>query len=257
MIEKAIDKNIKIVSVFGIDVFFPNYSEYFYFLSECLKRKKQIIVNYCNANTIRLTKSNKRLLSILNSSSFVHADGTGIYFAAKWLGKPKIERFNWTDYAETFLSECSQNNWSIFFLGSDSNTIAKMKNKLKLKYPDLNISGILNGYDDINDKTVEIINKTSPDILWVGLGTPKQELWIYENFSNLNTTIIQSVGGLFDFLAGSRFRGPEFIRKIGLEWLVRVLQHPTKYFDRYILGIPIFFYLLIKEKIKNLFIKLT
>lgn len=257
MKNKLTNKNINSIKLFGIDVSFPGYDMFFNILSNCLNKRERIIVNYCNANTIRLINKNHKFLSILNNSSIVHADGIGIYFAAKWLTKNKIERFNWTDYADRFLKECCNNGWSIFFLGSDQITLDKMRQELEVKYPDLKITGLLNGFNDVNNKTVEIINKTLPDILWVGMSSPKQEEWIYENFSNLNAIIIQSVGGLFDFLAGSRFRGTEFIRKVGLEWLIRVFQHPTKYFNRYILGIPIFFYILVKEKFKYLFIKLT
>ncbi len=252
MNSKLSDININAVKLFGIDISFPNFKEYLNLLSESLKVKKQIIVNYCNANTIRLVNKNQSILSTLNCSSIIHADGTGIYLAAKLFSKQKIVKFNWTDYAHIFLGECVKNGWSIFFLGSDEKTLEKMKYNLKVKYPNLNVTGFLNGYDDVNKNAVEIINQSSPDILWVGMGTPKQEQWIYDNYKNLNAIIIQSVGGLFDFLAGSRLRGPEIIRKMGFEWLIRVLQHPTKYFDRYILGIPVFFYLLTKEKFKNL-----
>lgn len=252
MNSKLSNININAVKLFGIDVSFLNYDEYLHLLKEGLNERKQIIINYCNANTVRLVNKNQKLLSIFSNSSIIHADGIGIYLAAKLLCKQKIRRFNWTDYANLFLEECSANGWSIFFLGSDEKTLEKMKYNLKVKYPNLNVTGSLNGYDDVNKNAVEIINQSSPDILWVGMGTPKQEQWIIDNYKNLNSIIIQSVGGLFDFLAGSRLRGPEIIRKIGFEWLFRVLQHPTKYFDRYILGIPVFFYLLTKEKFKNL-----
>ena len=96
-----------------------------------------------------------------------------------------------------------------------------------------------------------MINNSNTDILWVGLGTPQQEFWVQENLDRLNCTIINCVGDLYTELAGKRFRGPKILRKNGFEWLFRLLQHPIRYFNRYVIGIPYFLFLVVRYKLRK------
>lgn len=220
-------------------------------IEDSIHNNLKISILYLNAYGVNLTRNNIQLLTSLNSADIVHIDGIGIWLALKFLFKIRIPRFNWTDYAYKFLSICERNQWTIFFLGSTDKTLEKARNNLFSQFPNLILAGTMNGYSDLSDsKVIDKINKVSPQILWVGFGTPKQEIWIQENKDKLNCRVIQSVGDVFSLFARERIRGPEYLQKLGFEWLFRLIQNPGRFWRRYLLGIPIFIFLVLCEKIK-------
>ncbi len=214
-----------------------------------LYRGKKIIINYLNAYSVTILRKNKIFKKAIRNADVVHADGIGIWLASRILKNSKLrKRFNFTDGSSEFLADCQKNGWSLFFLGANDGTLQKAVIKLKLVYPGIKVAGTLNGYKAADsERAIEIINEKSPDILWVGMGTPKQEIWIYNNKQKLNCKVIQSVGDLITYLAGEKTRGPLLVQKFGFEWLARLLRHPGKYFDRYVVGIPLFILIILKE----------
>jgi N-acetylglucosaminyldiphosphoundecaprenol N-acetyl-beta-D-mannosaminyltransferase len=237
-----------IVELLGFKISDTNYQSLLYEISNAIEAKTRLTIAYCNANTVRLSNNKPAIKKLFSSFNIVHPDGFGIWLASNILGSIKLSnRFNWTDCSFDFLIECEKNNWGVYFLGSDNETLTMMISELKAKLPLLNICGYQNGYQNIDDKIINQINNSNADILWVGLGTTKQEDWIYSNNSKLNCSVIQSVGDLFSFLSGSRWRGNKLLRNLGFEWLIRFVQHPKKYFNRYVIGIPVFIYLIVKE----------
>ncbi len=235
--------------LFKIPVDNLDYGYLYENIKEAIGSKNKIVINYLNAHTVRLLRKNKSLRTALLGADIIHPDGIGIWFASRILNNSILKlRFNFTDCSLKFLDDCQNEGWSIFLLGSGDEMLKKAVRKLGEKFPRLKIAGTLNGYSGAKmGNPVGLINEKIPDILWVGMGTPKQELWIDKNKDKLNCVVIQSVGDLITFLAEEKTRGPAFIRKLGLEWSVRVLRHPIKYFDRYIVGIPVFFFLLLKQ----------
>ena len=211
--------------------------------------KQKLVINYVNANTIRLAKKNKDIKEALKNADVIHSDGVGLWLASKLFKNARLRhRFNFTDCLSKILKDCQLNSWSIFLLGSTDYFLKTALSELNQKVPGIKIAGVCNGYNDIKTKNIiNIINEKTPDILWVGMGTPKQELWIYQNKNKLNCTVIQSVGDLITHIAGKKIRGPVIIQRLGFEWLIRLLRHPIKYFDRYLIGMPVFLFLLLKE----------
>lgn len=219
---------------------------------ETIRLNQKISIGYVNPHIIRLSYKNSRLLSTFSSFNYLHSDGKGMKLAFRLLLEDiSLEPFNWTDNSFKYLNECAQLGYKIFFLGGSDEIINKCSIKIKSKINNLNLVGYLNGYDQLNDKTIEKINLAKPNILWVGLGSPKQEIWVQENITKLNVNIIQCVGDVYAHLAGKRLRGPKILRDYGFEWLFRLFQHPIKYFNRYVIGIPVFLYLLLKFRITD------
>jgi N-acetylglucosaminyldiphosphoundecaprenol N-acetyl-beta-D-mannosaminyltransferase len=240
--------------IFNIKISFTSYEEIIDAIQNAFSSKRKIAIFYANAHTVRLSRRDPSFPATLNSSDITFNDGFGIYMAHKILssGKTKKKAFNWTDCGYRFIRMCEERGWKIFFCGSSSEILKLAADNLKKEYPGLNLCGILNGYDESDSKDcVEIINRAGPDILWVGMGSPKQERWIESKKGEINCRIIQSVGDLFSLFAGKKVRGPKFIRRVGLEWLARTFAHPLKYCDRYLIGIPIFIFLIIKEKVNR------
>jgi len=238
-------------NIFDIKINEINYTELLGVVENAINLKKKIKIGYTNPNIVRLSCKDRNLKNVLNNFNINHVDGTGLSIAFRVIDNKSVPRFNWTDHAFTFLSECEKKGWIIFFLGSDQKTISVAVGRVKEKYPQLKFSGFLNGYSGLNDESVSLINKSFPDILWVGLGSPKQEFWIANNFEKINCNVVQCVGDIFNHIAGNRLRGPELLRKFGLEWVFRLIQNPAKYFNRYVIGIPYFFFLILIYKFKG------
>lgn len=238
-------------NIFDIKINEVDYPELLGVIENAINLKKKIKISYTNPYTARLTLKDRNLKNVLNNFNINHIDGTGLSIAFRVIDNETVPRFNWTDYAFAFLSECEKKGWSIFFVGSDQKTISVASDRVKEKYPQLKFAGFLNGYSDLTNESVSLINKSFPDILWVGLGSPKQEFWIEDNFENLNCNVVQSVGDIFNHISGNRLRGPELLRKFGLEWFFRLVQNPIKYFNRYVVGIPYFFFLILIYKFKG------
>ena len=213
-------------NIFDIKVNEITFQQLLSIIENAINLKGKIKICYTNPHLVRISRKEKNLKNILNDFDINHIDGTGLTIAFRLLDNKKIPRFNWTDYAFEFLSECEKKEWSIFFLGGDKVTVSRVVHKVIQSFPRLKVAGILNGYNELTDDTVSIINQSSADILWVGLGSSKQEMWAAKNFEKLNCNIVQCVGDIFTHLAGNRLRGSEFLRNLGLEWFFRLVQNP-------------------------------
>lgn len=200
---------------------------------------------------IVLCKAKNELLRIVSEYELVLPDGYGVYAASRFLygnnGFDKV--YNGTDLYDIVLKEAIRKSWKIYFLGDSEETISKLKENLPLKYPKLIIAGAHHGFFDFSDsKIVEEINESKADILMVGMGFPRQDLWITENFEKLTVPVIMSVGAGIGFISGNKKRAPKIVRAIHLEWLFRLFQEPQRLWRRYIIGIPQFcFYILLQR----------
>jgi N-acetylglucosaminyldiphosphoundecaprenol N-acetyl-beta-D-mannosaminyltransferase len=123
----------------------------------------------------------------------------------------------------------AKNNKSIFLYGGQPGVAEKACECLKILYPDINITGVLNGYEKDEQIIRSTINTANPDIVFVALGSPVQEYWIVNNMDHLSAQVFQGVGGSFDVISGRVKRAPSFFRKLGLEWLYRLLKEPVRW----------------------------
>lgn len=223
-------------------------------IHQSISDQSKLVIFYANAYNIYLTEENEKLKKAMLIADLIFPDGTGIWIAS-WalMRKGFRHRFNFTDIAEEFLKICVEQKWKLYLLGSTDRTLQKAKQKVMLNYPELHISGFRNGFSDILRKDlIAEINCCKPDILMVGMGSPKQEIWIYENFKSLRCNIVISVGDVFSLYAGEKIRGPKIFQNMCLEWLIRLISNPFRYSKRYIAGIPRFLNLIIKSKLKEI-----
>ena len=120
--------------------------------------------------------------------------------------------------------------YKVFLYGAKEETIKLAKSKLEEKYQNIKIVGYINGYEKDNDKIIKAINKSHADIIFVALGSPKQENWITSNMDKIDALIFQGVGGSFDVISGNIKRAPIWMQKAGLEWLYRLIKEPKRIF---------------------------
>jgi N-acetylglucosaminyldiphosphoundecaprenol N-acetyl-beta-D-mannosaminyltransferase len=141
--------------------------------------------------------------------------------------------------------------------GSSQDTLNKLRVRLSNGYPGLIINGSFSPpfrklTEEEDSRIVEEINCSNPDIVWVGLGSPKQDLWMYEHRDKLNAPVLIGVGAAFDFLAGTKLQAPHWIRDSGFEWLFRLVTEPKRLWRRYLVNYPLFVYYVFIDSILNL-----
>lgn len=216
-------------------------------------QKKRICV--LPVNCVLWAYKDKYLRDIYNSSDMNLADGVPLIWASKFM-KDRIEgRVTGLDLLPRFSKVASEKGYSFFFLGAKEGVAENLAKKLKAQYPDLKISGYYSPpfadkfSDEENKKIIAMINNVKPDVLWVSLTAPKQDIWIYEHIANLDVNIAIGVGGAFEVTAGLIRRAPVWMQKRGLEWLFRLLQEPKRLFRRYIVEAPRFIPLIFLQKI--------
>lgn len=198
------------------------------------KNTRNFIVNI-NPEIVAKNYNNKELKTIFNSQKYQIPDGIGIIYASK-LKKGKIKhRITGIDLMHLLCEKSRNIHAPIFLYGSKEGISQKAKFELEKIYPGLNIAETCSGYEDENI-VIEKINKSNANILFVGLGSPKQEQFIINNMNKLKTVkLFMPVGGSFDVISKTLKRAPNWIIKCNLEWLYRLFQEPKRFFRQLIL----------------------
>ncbi|MDI6604483.1 MAG: WecB/TagA/CpsF family glycosyltransferase [Thermoanaerobacteraceae bacterium] len=196
-----------------------------------LKENRLHIVATPNAEIIMMAQKDEEYKYILNKTDLNVPDGSGVVFASKVYKEELPERVAGFDLMMELLRIADKKEQKIYLLGAAPDVIKKTYENLKKKYPGINIVGIHDGYfkDFQEEGIIKEINSKNPDIIFVALGAPKQEKWIFKNRNILNARLAIGVGGSFDVLAGKVQRAPEIYRKLGMEWLYRLKKEPWRY----------------------------
>jgi N-acetylglucosaminyldiphosphoundecaprenol N-acetyl-beta-D-mannosaminyltransferase len=217
-----------------------------------LKDTKPHIAIALNPEKIIKANNDTELFNIITESDLNFIDGVGISWAFRVFYHEKIkERITGIDLFSSLLATAEKNSNKVFFLGAKEATINKALQNIKEKYPLLKISGFNNGYFQNENEIVEKIKNSNSDILFVGMGSPKQEKFIYRNLNNLGVRFAMGIGGSFNVFAGEFKRAPSFVQKIGMEWLYRFILDPKR-LPR-VMSLPRFILLVMKKPriIKN------
>ncbi|MFQ3207140.1 MAG: exopolysaccharide biosynthesis WecB/TagA/CpsF family protein [Glaciecola sp.] len=206
-------------------------------------RNTQCKIGYfINVNSVNLTAHDPAFKKRLKRADRCFPDGSGIRLAAKHIGVRICENVNGTDMLPLLCVAAQKMKKSIYMLGSKPGVADKAAQKLLQMYPDLNITGIQDGYfePEQTKNVISCINQSGADILLVAMGSPIQEEWLEKNAPQLQCNTALAVGGLFDFYSGNIARAPIWMRELGMEWAWRLLQEPKAKFNRYIIGNPRF-----------------
>ena len=191
-----------------------------------------------NPEMIMNAQKNGAFFDILNNSNLNIPDGVGVKIALKFQGI-KQNQIRGVDFARELIKLASQNNYRVAFLGAKEEVIQKAKENFLNQYPSLNLVYVRNGYFSSDDEIIKEIKNANPQILLVGLGSPKQEEIILKLKNELAGCVMVGVGGSFDVFSGIVKESPMIWRKLGLEWLYRTILQPER-FKRIFPVLPIF-----------------
>ncbi len=183
-----------------------------------------------NAEMLYQAQENEKLMSIIKAADLVTPDGSGIVWASCYLGQGDIERVSGIDLMQEICSQAKGHKWSIYLLGGAPDIAYEAAAKLKEKYEGINITGIQHGYykPEEEESVVKAINQVTPDVLFVAMGSPRQEYFINKYKDQLQVRVAIGVGGSLDVISGKTKRAPKWVQKLGLEWLWRVLKEPKR-----------------------------
>jgi len=221
------------------------------------EKKCHFIVN-TGFHGLHVANENFEFRNIVNSADLFSPDGITMVWLARLLGKNLPNRATSAELMHLFFEKANDKKYKSFFFGDTDDTLEALQMELQNKYPGHRVVGTYSppfrqSSKEENQKMIDLINQAEPDVLWVGLGLPKQERWIHENRDRLNVPVAIGVGACFGFYSGKVKRAPGLIGNAGFEWLWRLLVEPKKLWRRYLISGPIFiFHIVINwQKIKK------
>jgi N-acetylglucosaminyldiphosphoundecaprenol N-acetyl-beta-D-mannosaminyltransferase len=207
----------------------------------CAHNRKQIIANH-NLHSVYLYYHDFKMRSFYEIANYTHVDGMGVVLLARLLGVPltRQHRTTFVDWFESLFRMAAERGWRVFYLGSKPGVAARGAALLQRRFPALRIN-YGQGYFDTrpdsaeNFTVLERIRDFQPHVLMVGMGMPRQERWIFENYHAIQANVILPVGAAIDYVAGAIPTPPRWAARIGLEWLFRLLGEPRRLWARYLL----------------------
>lgn len=198
-----------------------------------------------NAHCINLARTQPAVRAALLAADVLHCDGSGVRLAARILGVPPPPRTSYSELMPELLAEASARGWGVFLLGSTREVSEQAARRLHTDHPGLAVDHH-HGFFDKNRASaetgavVDAVNASGARILVLGLGMPTQELWLHENWQRLEVQVGLAGGAVIDRLAGRARDAPEWVARLGLEWLVRLAREPRRLAKRYLVGLPRF-----------------
>lgn len=242
------------VNIFGVRVSNVTVDDILHKIDEILASENRGIITHVHVMGLNLAYEQEWFRDFLNQSKLVYCDGMGVKLGARFLGEPSLNRITMADWIYQFADFSQQKGYSWFLLGNSLGASEKASQIIKNQYPDLNIVGTYHGFFNKspghpeNEYVLKLIRETDPDILFVGLGMPSQEKWLSLNWHLLPTPLAITCGGIFDVLTGINTRGPAWLNQFYLEWLARFLKSPIRYWQRYLVGNPLFLWRVIEQR---------
>lgn len=218
-------------------------------------QKSKTLITTLNAYSYVQSQRNDSFKDALKKSDFLLPDGFPIVLAARLIRKKIIKKVAGADIHQFLLDYANIGNQKVFYLGSTNETLKKIEVRLKNELPFVRSASFSPPFKtDFSEKdNLEIINTINifqPDILFIGMTAPKQEIWAFQNKEKIEAKIICCIGAVFDFYAETIKRAPNWMIKARMEWLYRLFLEPKRMWKRYLIHSPIFFWYLLLHLLK-------
>lgn len=223
-------------------------------IKEAIHQQKQIHHVVVNVAKLVQMQENEELRKSVVDCDIINADGQGVVWAARLMGKKIPERVTGIDLMQHLIELSGKEKFRIFFFGAEESIVRKVVDIVREKQGEEVVAGYRNGYyrTEEEEAIAMEIAQARPNILFVAMGSPKKEnfLFTYKHILE-EVNLIMGVGGSFDVMAGKVKRAPVWVQKIGFEWLFRLIQEPRRLFMRYFTTNLALSKLIIKEKFRQ------
>lgn len=234
---KRLDDLSQRAEVFGVPYALTNLEDASYYVRNHVKELSGKYLCFSNVHTAVMAKENEAMKEAEKGAAIVFPDGAPIRRNLRHQGHIFCERVAGPDFMRDVFEHTRDGKITHFFYGSSQETLDKLKAKLEANYPGIVIKGMISPpYRALSDEEqteyIKQINDAKADIVWIGLGAPKQELWMQKYAPQIHG-VLAGVGAGFDFHAGTIKRAPKWVQRMSLEWLYRLFQDPARLFKRY------------------------
>ena len=241
--------DINRVEVLGIPVDCVNMSQSIDVVDQLISGECATSIIAVNPEKVIKAQTDSRLLNCLNEAGLLIPDGIGLVVAVKILGLGNLSRVPGAELMPAICERAAEKGYSIFLFGAEPDVNLKAREVLQVKYPDLQIAGGQDGY--VSEKNmpqlINDINESGAQILFIALGSPRQELWMEEYLPQLQVKVCQGVGGTFDVISGKVKRAPSVFRSLHLEWFYRLASQPRRLLRQ--TALPRFVVMIIRKRI--------
>lgn len=229
---------MKRCTILNTNINVTNMDEVLHMLDQCLEEKRGDYICVANVHTTVMAFRDEKYRKIQNESWLTIPDGKPLSLVSRKRGFTDAQRVPGPDLMVKVFEASKEKGYRHFFYGSTEQTLRMLRENIKKKYPYVDVVGmysppfrLLKAEED--QQIITMINETHPDFVWVGLGAPKQEIWMAEHKNKIQAIMI-GVGAAFDFEAGVVKRAPKWMQEMYLEWLHRILQDPKRLIPRYV-----------------------
>jgi len=240
------------INILGIQVDVIDQPQLLTEIDRLAAAQRPALVNNVNVHACNIAYTDPEFLEILNGSEVVFCDGFGVKLGARLLGKTLGQRMTPPDWIDELFKLCVRRRYCLYFLGDTAAVVSLFARLVKEKYPALRVVGQHDGFfaldDDANSRLMNEIQRLGPDIILTGMGMPRQEKWAQLANQRLGKGVVIATGALFRWYTGVEIRAPHWMTQHGLEWLARLATSPRKHFKRYVIGLPLFFFRILKQR---------
>jgi N-acetylglucosaminyldiphosphoundecaprenol N-acetyl-beta-D-mannosaminyltransferase len=239
-------------NILGIGVSAINTGQALQTIDGWIRQRDQHYVCVTGIHGIMESQRDARLKQIHNHAGLVTPDGMPLVWLSRLKGFPQVERVYGPDLMLAVCQRSLVKGYRHYFYGGANGVPEKLVARLTQQFSGLQIAGLwsppfrpLSNEED--ERLIRAINRTEPDIVWVGLSTPKQEYWMYQHLGRITAPVMIGVGAAFDFHAGLKRQAPRWMQKSGLEWSFRLLMEPQRLWRRYVINNPLFLWMILLE----------
>lgn len=217
-----------------------------------IARRESNYVTVTGVHGVMESQADADIRRIHNRAGLVTPDGMPLVWLGRYYGNKNITQVCGTELMLEICGKSTDKRYRHYFYGGNEGVPEILKSRMEERFPKIKIVGTFSPpfrplIDDEDEKIVKIINEANPDIVWVGISTPKQERWMAEHVGRLHAPVLIGVGAAFDINAGLKKRAPVWMQKCGLEWLYRLLAEPRRLWRRCLKIIPLFILLIIPQ----------
>ena len=217
------------------------------------KHRPSAYVTQVNVHSVVTAQSDERCSEALRHADLSVPDGMPLVWLLRLRGSSIKTRVYGPDLMLMICEEAAKKGWKCFLYGGKEGIPELLRDTLVNRFPGLNIVGVYSPpFRDLTEEedgnVCAMINRTKPHILWVGLGAPKQDIWMYQHRNTLDVSVMHGVGAAFDFITGQVRQAPRWMMNSGLEWLFRLYCEPRRLWKRYtVTNLKFFYYLFARE----------
>lgn len=248
-------EELKHIDYFGTLISWTCPEGQFSIIRDLIQTGETGYITYSNVHVVVTSRKDEALRNALQHAQLVSPDGMPLAVVGKMVGARCMAKCSGPDMMDLVLKMGVPLGYTHYFFGSLPETLTQLAEKLNERYPGIQIAGMYSPpfrpmTAEEDEALVAEINRISPDFIWVGLGAPKQELWMYQHREAFHKGLMMGVGAAFDFHAGTLKRAPEWMQRSGLEWFYRLIKEPGRLWKRYFVTNTLFLYYLLRYGVR-------